>query len=55
MGKQFGNPKFHWGKTQVEVIEEIKVGAVAKQKKEVVHNTMTERIDEVYEHWYDLK
>jgi cyclophilin family peptidyl-prolyl cis-trans isomerase len=53
MGKQFGDPKVQWGKTQAEVIEEIKVEALAKQKKEVVHYAMTERIDEVYERWYD--
>ena len=52
MGKQFGDPKFHWGKTRAEVIEEIKVGALAKQKKEVVHYAMTERTDEAYERWY---
>jgi hypothetical protein len=52
MGKQFGDPKFHWGKTRAEVIEEIKVEALAKQKKEVVHYAMAERIDEAYERWY---
>jgi hypothetical protein len=34
------------------VIEEIKVETFTKQKKEVVHYEMTERIDETYEHWY---
>ncbi len=34
------------------MIEEIKIETLAKQKKEVVHYVMTERIDEVYEHWY---
>jgi len=52
MGKQFEDPKFHWGKTRAEVIEEIKVEALAKQKKEVVHYAMAERIDEAYERWY---
>jgi hypothetical protein len=52
MGKQFGDLKFHWGKTRAEVIEEIKVETFTKQKKEVVHYDMTERIDEAYEHWY---
>ncbi len=51
-GKQFGDPKFHWGKTRAEVIEEIKVEALAKQKEEVVHYAMAERIDEAYERWY---
>ena len=35
------------------MIEEVKVEALAKQKKEVVHYAMTERIDEAYDHWYD--
>ena len=52
MAKQFGDPKVHWGKTRAEVIHEIKVGALSKEKKEVVHYVMTERIDEVYERWY---
>jgi hypothetical protein len=52
MAKQFGDPKVHLGKTRAEVIEEIKVGALSKEKKEVVHYVMTERIDEVYERWY---
>jgi len=34
------------------VIEEIKIEALAKQKKEVVHYAMTERIDKAYERWY---
>ena len=53
MGKPFGDPKVHWGKTRAEVIEEIKVEALANQKKEVVHYAMTERVDETYERWYD--
>ncbi len=35
------------------MIEEIKIEALVKQKKEVVHYAMTERIDEAYERWYD--
>ncbi len=34
------------------MIEEIKVGALKKQKKEVVHYAMAERIDKAYERWY---
>ncbi len=52
MGRQFGDPKVHWRNTRAEVIEEIKVEALAKQKKEVVHYATTERIDEAYERWY---
>ncbi len=54
-GKTIWGPKFHWGKTRAEVIEEIKVGALAKQKKEVVHYAMTERTDEAYERWYGME
>ncbi len=37
------------------MIEEVKVEALAKQKKEVVLYAMTERIDEAYERWYGME
>jgi hypothetical protein len=46
--EQFGDPKVQWGKTRAEVIEEIKIEALTKQREEVVHYTMTE----AYERWY---